>query len=62
MVGKDYYDDCGAFPFDFEHKITEFDYEKYLNPSLLKRVEDQESEKFLNFVRARNFVTKTAHE
>jgi len=62
LTGLDYYDDCGAYPIDFEHKITEFDYEKYLNPHLLKRIEDQESDEFLEFVRVQNFLAKTKYE
>jgi hypothetical protein len=62
LTGRDYYDDCGAFPVDHEHKITEFDYEKYLNPHLLKRVDDQEDDEFINFVRVENFNQRTKYE
>lgn len=38
LTGMDYYGDSRV-NFDQEEKITEFDYEKYLNPELLKNVD-----------------------
>lgn len=46
---------------DKETKITEFDFEKYINPALLQRVETQ-NDKFKNFVKMNNFLTKTRYE
>ena len=47
--------------FDPETKITEFDYENYLNPQLLANV-DTKTDEFKLFVRALNFTTKTQYE
>ena len=38
MTGKDWYDDANIL-IDEETKITEFDYENYLDPNLLKGVD-----------------------
>lgn len=46
---------------DPETKITEFDYEKYLNASLMEGVDTNSSE-FKDFVRKLNFMTKTRYE
>lgn len=46
---------------DKETKITEFDYENYLNPDLLKNA-DTNSKEFKNFVRHLNYATKTRYE
>ena len=46
---------------DLETKITEFDYENYLNPALLEGV-DTTSDNFRDLVRGLNFLTKTKYE
>ena len=60
LTGSDWNDDAG-YKFDEEHKITEFDYEKYLNPELLKNV-DTTTDSFKDFIKALNYSTKTKHE
>ena len=49
LSGQAWHDDATT-SVDSEEKITEFDYEKYLNPELLKRC-DTESEDFKMMVR-----------
>jgi len=46
---------------DPEHKITEFDYEKYLNPTLLKDV-DTQSDEFKTLIKQLNFNSRTRYE
>lgn len=46
---------------DPEHKITEFEYEKFLNPEMLKNV-DTNGQDFKNMVKALNYFTKTKYE
>ena len=46
---------------DKETKITEFDYENYLNQDLLKNA-DTNSKEFKNLVRHLNYATKTRYE
>jgi len=46
---------------DSETKITEFDYENYLNPALIKDM-DTSSPEFKEFVHQLNFLTKTKYE
>lgn len=46
---------------DKQTKITEFDFEKYLNPTLLQRVNSQ-NDTFKNFVRSVNFLSNTSFE
>ena len=46
---------------DPETKITEFDYEKYLNPELLKNC-DTTTPEFKNTIRMLNYMTKTRFE
>lgn len=46
---------------DPETKITEFDYENYLNQDLLKKA-DTSAPEFKNFVRQLNYSTKTKLE
>lgn len=60
LTGREYTEDVGVH-IDKENKITEFEYEKFLNPVLLQRVNTQ-NDTFKNFVRETNFVTKTKHE
>ena len=47
--------------YDEEHKITEFDYEKYLNPELLKNV-DTSTDSFKELIKVLNYTTKTKYE
>lgn len=60
LTGSKWTDDA-LVRFDEEHKITEFDYEKYLNPELLKDV-DTSSESFKELIKAINYSTKTKVE
>ena len=60
ITGRDWHEDAGA-AFDEETKITEFDYENYISPELLKGV-DTSSEEFKNFIRMANFSSKTKKE
>lgn len=60
LTGMNYNDDASLVQ-DNEQKITEFDYEKYLNPELLKNMDTQSAE-FKEMVRALNFVSKTRYE
>ena len=60
LSGESWYDDARTAR-DTEEKITEFDYEKFLNPELLKRC-DTESEDFKQMVRQLNYLSKTRHE
>lgn len=46
---------------DEEHKITEFDYENYLPPTLLKLTNTKEDD-FKTLVRAFNLFTQTDYE
>ena len=46
---------------DAETKITEFDFEKYLNPDLLKDV-DTSTPEFKEFIHQLNFISKTKYE
>ena len=46
---------------DEETKITEYDYENYLDPEILAKY-DTSTENFKNVIRAMNFTTKTQHE
>lgn len=55
------WDDDANVKFDEEHKITEFDYEKYLNPELLKNI-DTTTEDFKDFIKVLNYSTKTKYE
>ena len=55
------WDEYTNLDFDPETKITEFDYENYLNPQLLANI-DTKSDEFKMFVRALNFTSKTRYE
>ena len=46
---------------DREFKITEFDYENYLSPAVLKNT-DTNSAEFKELIKALNFCTKTNYE
>jgi hypothetical protein len=60
MTGEDWFADS-TVKFDREKKITEFDFENYLNPALLKGV-DTTTPEFKEYVRKLNFVSKTWFE
>lgn len=60
ITGKTFNSDL-FIDLDKETKITEFDFEKYLNPALLQRVSSQ-NDIFKNFVRNTNFFTNTSYE
>ena len=60
LYGEDYHAFSNVST-DQETKITEFDYENYLNPTLLENV-DTTTEQFKEMVRKLNFVTKTRFE
>lgn len=60
ITGMDYFGDA-MLNQDMEEKITEFDYEKYVNPEILKNM-DTESEDFKEMIRALNYVSKTNNE
>lgn len=60
MYGKrwNHYD---GIEHDLERKITEFNYEKFIHPTILAH-EDTESEEFKNKIRKMNFFSKTEYE
>ena len=60
LTGEDYFSDSSVRT-DLEQKITEFDYEKYLNADLLEGV-DTQSDDFKMLVRRLNYSTKTRLE
>ena len=55
LTGDDWFADA-RFQFDTENKITEFEYEKFLNPALLANV-DTSTPRFKEFVRILNFTS-----
>lgn len=60
FTGKEYTSDWSV-TLDKENKITEFEFEKFLNPTLLKKV-NTSKDQFLHFVRKQNFSTNTELE
>ena len=60
MTGRNYFEDASE-SIDREEKITEFNYEDYLNPELLKGI-DTESDDFKLFIKTLNFYSKTRLE
>lgn len=60
MTGAEWNSQDGV-ELDPETKITEFDFENYLNPNLLKNV-DTTAPEFKHLVRLLNFTTKTKYE
>jgi len=60
LTGEDWYSDA-RIAHDLETKITEFEFEKYLNPTLLKDV-DTNSDEFKEIVRSLNYISKTRYE
>jgi hypothetical protein len=58
--GSTWYDDI-MVETDNEYKITEFDYENYLNPELLKDI-DTSSKEFRDQIRLLNLFSKTKYE
>lgn len=55
-----WYDDA-LIKEDTEEKITEFNYEKFIHPELLKGVDTKSSE-FIEKIRLMNFLSKTKYE
>jgi len=41
IYGKDWYDDIDV-EHDLEHKITEFNYEKFINPQILRHIDTKD--------------------
>ena len=60
MTGKNWYDDSTT-PIDTEHKITEFEWDRFIDPSLLSKDAAASSE-FKRVVRALNLFSRTEHE
>jgi len=60
LTGRDYFEDATDV-LDREEKITEFNYEDFLNPELLKGI-DTESDDFKLFIKTLNFYSKTRLE
>lgn len=60
LTGKGWYDNEGI-TIDDETKITEFEYENYLNQHLLKNL-DTKSNEFKRYVRSLNLFTVTDYE
>lgn len=54
----DYYD---KLTFDPEEKITEFEYERFIPQQVLKTM-DVNSPEFKNYIKMKNFTTKTKYE
>ena len=62
LTNQKWYEDAFV-DFDKEHKITEFDYENYFDPNLLKRNKAlTESDDFKTLVKALNLFTYTDYE
>jgi hypothetical protein len=59
MTGKSWYWDKNI-KIDEEHKITEFDYENYIDPQCLP--EDTDSEDFKQFIRTLSLCSRTEYE
>ena len=59
IFGVDYYQEFGFL--EEEEKITEFQYEKYIHPELLKDM-DTQSEQFKRYIKKQNFKAKTFME
>jgi hypothetical protein len=60
LYGMSWFDDA-LMREDQEEKITEFNYEKFIHPELLKNV-DTKSPEFLEKIRVMNFFSKTKYE
>ena len=60
LTGEDWNADA-RMEYDPEEKITEFDYEKYLNPALIKNA-DTKSPEFQDLIKQLNFMNKTRYE
>ena len=60
LTGMSWYDDARVRE-DLEEKITEFNYEKFIHPELLKGV-DTKSPEFLEKIKVMNFFSKTKYE
>ena len=60
LTGHDWYDDQ-HYLFDPENKITEFDYENYIDPLILKTI-DTSSPEFKKEIKKLNLLSKTKLE
>ena len=60
LTGTNWFDDAQLMT-DQEHKITEFDYEEHISPSILKNIDTQDAE-FKGLVKALNYFSKTKYE
>lgn len=60
LTGFNWYDDARLRE-DSEEKITEFNYEKFIHPELLKGVDTKSSE-FLEAIKIMNFTSRTKYE
>lgn len=60
LTGMGWYDDI-EISVDQEKKITEFDYEDFLHPAILKDM-DTKSPEFKQLIRYLNYNTKTKFE
>jgi hypothetical protein len=60
LTGFNWYDDARIRE-DREEKITEFNYEKFIHPELLKGA-DTKSPEFLEKIKIMNFFSKTKYE
>lgn len=60
LTGMNWYDDARVKE-DREEKITQFNYEKFIHPELLKGV-DTKSPEFLEKIKIQNFFSKTKYE
>jgi hypothetical protein len=58
LSGRGWFDD-DKMVMDPEHKITEFDYENYFNPILLKNKELTSSDEFKHLIRVLNYFSRT---
>lgn len=57
LTGQDFTEDIGV-SLDKEKKITEFEFEKFLNPALLQRVNTGNTQ-FKQLIRSLNFSSQT---
>lgn len=60
LTGRNWYDDARLL-IDEEHKITEFDYENYLDAKLLPKDASKDPE-FKKLIKVLNFFSKTEYE
>lgn len=60
LTGRDYFEDARTIR-DQEEKITEFNYQDFLNADLLKDI-DTEGDEFKQFIKMLNYHSKTRLE